>query len=55
MQFKGVEMAEEGSIVTVRTRYMERARPMTSKPGPGGVSLSAAEVGDGFWHTDVGG
>ena len=38
MQFKGIE-SEGGESLTVTriSRYMERARPMTSKPGPGCV------------------
>lgn len=33
-QLRGAEVVSEGSIVTCNSKYMERARPITSKPGP---------------------
>ena len=34
VQFRGASTVDDGSTVTVSSRYIDRARPMTSNPGP---------------------
>lgn len=56
-----VVVVSVGLVVTLISRYIDRARPMTSNPGPGHVMLVlvlhltvagkvVTDIGGGAWH-----